>query len=435
MNIEITVPPWLRALCLASLLMTTPLFAAEPPAPGAKDVIVSTTPLTIEAEGAGAGTHGQLVVAAEVTGTDARPDLIYTITVEPLNGRVGLAGGGDEVDIFKNKTSRLGYFAYKPQEDYTGEDSFSYSVRNEASGLVFKNTVVIKVLAPPPVMLQKFSVGADRERPLNVRSVSLTTRPNTPVIQKVPSHDDFMTPADRIGLEPAKIVFMLDDKARPQNGTAKLDRLTGQLTYAPNPGFVGEERFKYYTMDEANPALGVVNDVTVAVEPTTRNVKHIAVDRSKSREVDLVFVINNSPSMAAHQARLAENLQRFRQLFHTRDLDYRIAVLTTDFVNIDTERRPDQQRVYKEVRGTELDAAGKPNLTMQVEIYKDGKAIYQSQPRAVGSTMTNGRLECGGRLDLATLPPGEYALHLVVTDTQAKSKYARADQWMDFGIR
>ncbi|MEP7339554.1 MAG: VWA domain-containing protein, partial [Acidobacteriota bacterium] len=87
------------------------------------------------------------------------------------------------------------------------------------------------------------------------------------------------------------------------------------------------------------------------------------------------------------------------------------------------------------IYNAQLDAAGKPNLMMQVEIYQDGKAIYQSQPRLVESTMINGRLDCGGRLALATLPPGEYTLHLIVTDTQAKSKYARADQWMDFGIR
>jgi len=55
------------------------------------------------------------------------------------------------------------------------------------------------------------------------------------------------------------------DKAKPQNGTAKLDRATGQLTYAPNPGFIGEERFKYYTVDENNPQLGVENVVSVAL--------------------------------------------------------------------------------------------------------------------------------------------------------------------------
>ena len=86
------------------------------------------------------------------------------------------------------------------------------------------------------------------------------------------------------------------------------------------------------------------------------------VDRSRSREVDLVFVINNSPSMAAHQSRIAANLSRFRQLFHARDLDYRIGVLTTDFVNVDPSRSADRQEFYTEVRGTELDRTGQPVL-------------------------------------------------------------------------
>lgn len=371
MRIDTTARQCLRVLCLGLMLATAPAYAADTPgpkneaataspaAPSDKDTIVSPTPMTIETESTGA--HGQFVVAAEVVGPESRGDLIYTITVEPLNGRVGLAGGGDDADFFKTKTSRLGYFAYRPQEGFEGEDSFSYSVRNETSGLVFKNTVVIKVKAAPPVMLQKFEVGANRERATNVRGVALTTRPNTPVTQKIPSHEEFMTPADRIGLEPAKVAYLLDEKVKPQNGTARLDRATGQLTYAPNPGFIGEERFKYYTIDENNAQLGVENTVTVNVEPI-RNVKHVAVDRSRSREVDLVFVINNSPSMAAHQSRIAANLSRFRQLFHTRDLDYRIGVLTTDFVNADPTRGRNDQTYYKEVRSTDLDPAGNPVL-------------------------------------------------------------------------
>ena len=52
-----------------------------------------------------------------------------------------------------------------------------------------------------------------------------------------------------------KVAYLLDDKAKPQNGTAKLDRATGQLTYSPNPGFIGNETFKYYTLDEARATL------------------------------------------------------------------------------------------------------------------------------------------------------------------------------------
>src|SRR4029453_14247805 len=120
----------------------------------------------------------------EIVSPDTRTDLVYTITAEPVYGRVGLSGGGEESDFFKNKTSRLGYFAYRPEEGYSGEDSFAYTVRNETSGLVYKKTVVIAVKPPPAVVMEKFEVGANRERSLNVRGVTLTTRPNTPVTQK-----------------------------------------------------------------------------------------------------------------------------------------------------------------------------------------------------------------------------------------------------------
>jgi len=352
-------PSWVRVLCLTWILAVAPAFTTGAPTAADKDTILSAAPMKIEA--AGTGAHGQLAVAAEVLSPDTSNDLVYTITAEPLFGRVGLAGGEDDADFFKTKTSRLGYFAYRPQEDYAGEDSFSYTVRNETSGLVFKNTVLITVRPPPPVELQKFEVSAERERTLNVQAVLLTTRPNILVTHKVPSHEDFMAPLDRLGLAEAKVAYLLDDKAQPKNGTARLDRTTGRLTYAPNPGFIGEDRFKYYTIDENNEHLGVENVVTVTVEPI-RTVNRIAVDRSRSREVDLVFVINNSPSMAAHQSRIADNLSRFRELFHTRDLDYRIGVLTTDFVNSVSGRRPGDQPYFKEVRSVQLDAAGNPVL-------------------------------------------------------------------------
>ena len=369
MSLEIKTRAWLRVLSCLSMLAMVPVFAAEAPpptgdtsanrvAPADAEAIVSKTPLEFEAEDT--GVHGQLTVAPEVLSPDTQSDLIFTITTEPRFGRVGLAGG-DDADFFNNKVSRVGYFAYRPLRDYEGDDSFGYTVRNETSGLTFKNTVLITVKPPPPVMLQKFEVSADRERAKTGRDISLTTRPNRPVTHKVPSHEDFMTPADRIGIATPKISYLLDDQAKPQNGTAKLDRATGQLTYAPNPGFIGEDRFKYYTIDENNAHLGVENIISVNVEPI-RKLKQMAVDRSRSREVDLVFVINNSPSMAEHQGRIAANLNRFRQLFHTRDLDYRIGVLTTDFVDAEAGRRPEDQPYFKQVRSIQLDQAGKPVL-------------------------------------------------------------------------
>jgi hypothetical protein len=362
MSLQVSARACFRVLCLAVLLGFTPGFAAgQTAARGGAPVvepIVSTTPMVFEAEEG--GVHGQLVVAPEVVSPDTRADLIYTITEGPTYGRVGLAGGEDS-DFFRNRMSRLGYFAYRPDGDFSGEDSFTYSVRNETTGLVFVNRVVITVQPPPPVMLDQFEVSAIRERVIQARDVLLTTRPNLPVAQRLPSHEDFMTPQDREEIEDSKVAYLLDDQARPQHGTARLDRTTGHLTYSPNPGFIGQDRFTYYTVDENNPHLGVENLVRINVEPI-RNVKRMTVDRSRSREVDLVFVINNSPSMAPHQSRIADNLSRFRRLFDERDLDYRIGVLTTDFVSADPRRRPQEQRYYKEVRSLQLDQKGNPVL-------------------------------------------------------------------------
>lgn len=322
-------------------------------------VIVAPQPTRFETDEG--GVSGQLPVAPALVTPDSRSDLIYTIVTEPSRGRVGLAGAGEGDDFFRTKTARLGYFAYRPEDGFTGEDSFAYSVRNETSGLVFRGTVVIAVKPPAPVVLEKFQVSAGRERAVQARAVALTTRPNTPVTRKLPSHLDFMSTAEAASAVGARIAYRLDERAKPRNGTARLDGTTGLLTYAPNPGFIGEDRLRYYTLDEQQAHLGVENEVVIVVEPL-RVARRLEVDRSRSREVDLVFVINNSPSMAAQQERLAESLGRFRRLFHARDLDYRIAVLTTDFVNADPARTAAEQRFFKEVRSAQIDAAGQPVL-------------------------------------------------------------------------
>ncbi len=319
------------------------------------DLIVAASPMEIDADGSGA--HGQLVVSDEILSNETENDLVYTITAEPRYGRVGLAGGDDGTDIFQTKTSPLGYFAYRPEEDYEGTDSFSYSVRNNISGLTFKNEVVIYVTPPAPIELDAFDVEAERLVLLNVTRVSLTTRPNTPITRQVTSHEDFMSSDARLGLTNPKVSYVLDDADTAEHGTAKLDRTTGQLTYAPNPGFIGQDQFAYYTFDENNPQYGVENTVNVMVEPIRRH-KQLTADRSSSREIDLVFVINNSRSMAPHQERIAESLSRFRQLFDQRGWDYRIGVLTTDFVNRQAGRSRDEQPYYKRVRSVEFDEAG-----------------------------------------------------------------------------
>jgi hypothetical protein len=80
---------------------------------------------------------------------------------------------------------------------------------------------------------------------------------------------------------------------------------------------------------------------------------------------------------------------------------------------------------------------GKPQLTAQLEIYRDGKVIQQLEPRPIdpGATADPKRLDCGGRLKITSFPPGDYLIHLTVTDQLADRKYSRAEQWMDFSVR
>lgn len=82
-------------------------------------------------------------------------------------------------------------------------------------------------------------------------------------------------------------------------------------------------------------------------------------------------------------------------------------------------------------------ASGKPQLTIRNEIFRDGKSIFQGQPRPVETEgLIDGKvIQCQGRLKLTGFPPGDYVLRVIVNDALAKQKYARAEQWMDFGVR
>ena len=77
------------------------------------------------------------------------------------------------------------------------------------------------------------------------------------------------------------------------------------------------------------------NDHPLKEVDLTRNVQTIVdVDIAPLRNVDILFVIDNSGSMAAEQANLARNLAPFIETLEREDVaaDYRIAVTTTDTI-------------------------------------------------------------------------------------------------------
>jgi VWFA-related protein len=80
---------------------------------------------------------------------------------------------------------------------------------------------------------------------------------------------------------------------------------------------------------------------------------------------------------------------------------------------------------------------GKPQLTVQAEIFRDGKPLHRLPARALELTPgTNPkRFDYVARLRLNNFPAGNYLLHLVVTDGLVKKKVGRAEQWMDFSVQ
>ncbi|MBO0863282.1 MAG: hypothetical protein J2P21_33280, partial [Chloracidobacterium sp.] len=80
---------------------------------------------------------------------------------------------------------------------------------------------------------------------------------------------------------------------------------------------------------------------------------------------------------------------------------------------------------------------GLPQITVQAEIYQDGKPAYRLAPRSLQFSpgVNPNRFDYVGKLQLNDFPPGDYLLHLIVTDGLAKKKLARAEQWMDFSVK
>jgi VWFA-related protein len=82
-------------------------------------------------------------------------------------------------------------------------------------------------------------------------------------------------------------------------------------------------------------------------------------------------------------------------------------------------------------------ATGGPQLLTRLRLYRDGKLVYDGEPRPFNpESQTNFKqLIAGGSLRLASdLPPGEYALQVIAVDKLAKEKERLAAGWIDFEI-
>lgn len=82
-------------------------------------------------------------------------------------------------------------------------------------------------------------------------------------------------------------------------------------------------------------------------------------------------------------------------------------------------------------------ATGKPQATTQVRLYRDGKLIFTGRvtPVDISQQKDLRRIMMGGRIQTGSqMTPGDYILHVTVTDPLAKEKQRVVTQWTDFQI-
>jgi len=74
----------------------------------------------------------------------------------------------------------------------------------------------------------------------------------------------------------------------------------------------------------------------------------------------------------------------------------------------------------------------------EIRLFRDGEQVYSGNPRGVsqsGQLANSKRLSITGGIQLATLPPGNYVLQIIVADNLRYDKYRMAAQAIDFQVQ
>jgi VWFA-related protein len=87
-----------------------------------------------------------------------------------------------------------------------------------------------------------------------------------------------------------------------------------------------------------------------------------------------------------------------------------------------------------EVFNARTNSDKKTEIETQARVYRDGEIVYQGSTGMV-SLVEKNRLLVGGRLELKSIPAGDYALQIVVFDKVRKNRSGIVAQSIDFEVR
>ncbi len=137
-----------------------------------------------------------------------------------------------------------GKVLYTPSNNFTGNDSFTYSLKDPAGASSATTTVTITVtpVNDAPVANPDFA----------------TTPEDTPISIPVLVND--------IDVDHTLDVTSLLILSNPANGSASIEPLTGKILYSPENNFTGNDSFTY-TVKDPEGATSVATTVTITVSP------------------------------------------------------------------------------------------------------------------------------------------------------------------------
>lgn len=100
-------------------------------------------------------------------------------------------------------------------------------------------------------------------------------------------------------------------------------------------------------------------------------------------------------------------------------------------------KKGEQVDYFFNVYNAELDkATGRPRLQAQVRLFREQEKVYEGKPEEIdpGKQTDMTSLQSATRIQLNGLQPGEYVLHVTVTDALAPEKRRTVTQWIDFEV-
>ncbi|GAB4144947.1 MAG: hypothetical protein OHK0017_04000 [Patescibacteria group bacterium] len=200
---------------------------------------------------------------------EIQPEDLKSIKVQPQHGTA-------------NIDATTGKINYVPNENYAGNDSFTYEICN-ADGCD-QAIVSVDVKAPNKPDAQDDNGRTNKDKPITIDVLANDT-----------------DPANSLKPETTKI------QTQPAHGQVTVDTTNGKVTYTPQPGYVGPDQFSYQICNAENecdianvimevvaPAAPTANDdtaETITNQPVTVNVVQNDTDPDDSLETSSIEIV------------------------------------------------------------------------------------------------------------------------------------------------